>query len=226
MKKHGIIILIIVLILTLCACGKSKKVQEVDDLIAAIGEISLNSSAAVEAAENAVAELSNRQRNQLENREILESARSTLSDLQYIESHPFEYQIPLNFTWGMSLKEAEKFGFDLSPTIVADRLGFTIDGTALGFNENEASITCAFDFGENNDNLKLVNLMIELSEEDIITTDALWTIMQFYYKNVSENAEVAESTASCFWETDKSSIELNCMLANSGMFIVTYRPLT
>ena len=84
MKKHGIIILIIVLILTLCACGKSKKVQEVDDLIAAIGEISLNSSAAVEAAENAVAELSNRQRNQLENREILESARSALSDLQYI----------------------------------------------------------------------------------------------------------------------------------------------
>ena len=94
MKKHGIIILIIVLILTLCACGKSKKVQEVDDLIAAIGEISLNRTAAVEAAENAVAELSKRQRNQLENREILESARSALSDLQYIESHYDVEQFP------------------------------------------------------------------------------------------------------------------------------------
>ena len=225
MKKHGIIILIIVLILTLCACGKSKKVQEVDDLIAAIGEISLNRTSAVEAAEDAVAELSKRQRNQLENREILESARSALSDLQYIESHPFEYQIPLNFTWGISLKEAEKFGFNLGPTML-DRPGFTIDGTALGFNENEASITCAFDFGENNDNLQLVNLIIELSEDDIITTDALWTIMQFYYKNVSGNPEVSESTVSCFWETDKSSIELSCMLANSGTFIVAYRPLT
>ena len=107
-----------------------------------------------------------------------------------------------------------------------DRPGFTIDGTALGFNENEASITCAFDFGENNDNLQLVNLIIELSEDDIITTDALWTIMQFYYKNVSGNPEVSESTVSCVWETDKSSIELSCMLANSGTFIVAYRPLT
>ena len=39
MKKHGIIILIIVLILTLCACGKSKKVQEVDDLIGYWGNL-------------------------------------------------------------------------------------------------------------------------------------------------------------------------------------------
>ena len=50
--------------------------------------------------------------------------------------------------------------------------------------------------------------------------------MQFYYKTVSGNPEVSESTVSCVWETDKSSIELSCMLANSGTFIVAYRPLT
>ena len=226
MKENSIVAILIVFALILCACSKSKKVQEADDLIAAIGEISLNSSAAVEAAESAVAELSNHQRNQLENREILESARSTLSDLQYIESHPFEYQIPLNFEWGMSLKAAEKFGFNLSPTIVVDRPGFTIDGTALGFNENEASITCAFNFGENNNSLELVNLIIKLSEDKITTDDALWVIMQFYNENISDNAEVNESTVSCVWETDECSIELNCMFANSGMFMVAYRPLT
>ena len=99
----------------LCACGKSKQAQEADDLILAIGEVSLDSAAAIETAENAVSELSDRQRNQLENREILESARSTFSNLQYVQSHPFEYPLPLDFSWEMSLADAEKFGFDLSP---------------------------------------------------------------------------------------------------------------
>ena len=108
MKKASIVVILIVFAFILCACGKSKQAQEADDLILAIGEVSLDSAAAIETAENAVSGLSDRQRNQLENREILESARSTFSNLQYVQSHPFEYPLPLDFSWEMSLADAEK----------------------------------------------------------------------------------------------------------------------
>ena len=226
MKKTSIVVILIVFAFILCACGKSKQAQEADDLILAIGEVSLDSAAAIETAENAVSELSDRQRNQLENREILESARSTFSNLQYVQSHPFEYPLPLDFSWEMSLADAEKFGFDLSP-IEPDRQGFTADGAALDFGKNEVTVTCTYDFGENNDSLNRVNLLIQLSADyDGTTDDALWTIMNFYYKNIGNNADVHESTVSCIWTTDRSTIELSCMLASSGVFVVTYLPLS
>ena len=209
----------------LCACGKSKQAQEADDLILAIGEVSLDSAAAIETAENAVSELSDRQRNQLENREILESARSTFSNLQYVQSHPFEYPLPLDFSWEMSLADAEKFGFDLSP-IEPDRQGFTADGAALDFGKNEVTITCTYDFGKNNDSLNRVNLIIQLSEDyDGTTEDALWTIMNFYYKNIGTSPDVNAGTASCIWKTGQSTSELFCTFASSGLFFITYLPL-
>ena len=225
MKKASIVVILIVFAFILCACGKSKQAQEADDLILAIGEVSLDSAAAIETAENAVSELSDRQRNQLENREILESARSTFSNLQYVQSHPFEYPLPLDFSWEMSLADAEKFGFDLSP-IEPDRQGFTADGAALDFGKNEVTITCTYDFGKNNDSLNRVNLIIQLSEDyDGTTEDALWTIMNFYYKNIGTSPDVNAGTASCIWKTGQSTIELFCTFASSGLFFITYLPL-
>ena len=108
----------------------------------------------------------------------------------------------------MSLADAEKFGFDLSP-IEPDRQGFTADGAALDFGKNEVTITCTYDFGQNNDSLNRVNLIIQLSEDyDGTTEDALWTIMNFYYKNIGTSPDVNEGTASCIWKTGQSTIEL------------------
>ena len=58
MKKIIALVLCAVMLLSLCACGKSKKVQNVDDLILAIGEVSLDSADKIETAESAYAELS------------------------------------------------------------------------------------------------------------------------------------------------------------------------
>ena len=53
MKRMIAICLCSILLLSLCACGKSKEAQAVDDLILAIGEVSLESENAIENAESA-----------------------------------------------------------------------------------------------------------------------------------------------------------------------------
>jgi len=57
MKKSSIVVILIVFALMLCACGKSKQAQEADDLILAVGEVSLDSAAAIETAENAASSI-------------------------------------------------------------------------------------------------------------------------------------------------------------------------
>lgn len=57
MKKVLSFVLIFALCLSLCACGKSKAAQECETLIAAIGEVSIDSKDAIEAAERAYSAL-------------------------------------------------------------------------------------------------------------------------------------------------------------------------
>lgn len=77
MKKIIALVLCAVMLLSLCACGKSKKVQNVDDLILAIGEVSLDSADKIETAESAYAELSEKDKEKVENYSILLDARKT-----------------------------------------------------------------------------------------------------------------------------------------------------
>ena len=57
MKKILSLILVMAICLSLCACGKSKAAKECEELIAAIGAVSLDSKDAIEAAERAYSAL-------------------------------------------------------------------------------------------------------------------------------------------------------------------------
>jgi len=82
MKKIISIILALVLCLSLCACGKSAEAKAADELILAIGEVSADSAYAVEAATEAYNALSDKDRETVENYEILKNAQE---ELFYIE---------------------------------------------------------------------------------------------------------------------------------------------
>ena len=75
MKKVIAFCLILIACLSLCACGKSEEAQRVDDLIANIGEVTRKSENKIADAEEAVKKLSEKDREALENLEILETAR-------------------------------------------------------------------------------------------------------------------------------------------------------
>lgn len=86
MKKHTPIIalLILLLALSLTACGKSQATTDAEDLINAIGEVTLDSGAMIEAAENAVAALSDEERETLTNMTALTAARDQYDALVII----------------------------------------------------------------------------------------------------------------------------------------------
>lgn len=81
MKKLILILLTVALVLTLAACGKSKNVQAADDLIAAIGTVTLDSQTKIVAAELAVEALTDSERAQLENAATLAAARKIYDEL-------------------------------------------------------------------------------------------------------------------------------------------------
>lgn len=69
------------MLLSLVACGKSEAAKAVDDQIAAIGTVTLESEGLIAAAEQAAADLSEEDRKQLDNVEALAKARETYEAL-------------------------------------------------------------------------------------------------------------------------------------------------
>lgn len=82
MKKLLSLLLAFGLMLTLCAC-KSQEVKDAEALIAAIGEVSSDSEAAIVAAEAAVSALSDDDRGSVENAALLDEARAAYDTLCY-----------------------------------------------------------------------------------------------------------------------------------------------
>ncbi len=81
MKKAIVFILAIVLVLTASACGKSKAAKGADELIAAIGTVSLDSEEAIVKAEEAMALLNEKDMESLENAELLKKSRLEFDEL-------------------------------------------------------------------------------------------------------------------------------------------------
>ena len=91
MKKTIAIILVLCLFLGLCACGgksepseqaKSNEAQKADELILAIGKVSLKKESKILAAEAYYNTLSDEQKNQVANTDILEEAIEELNTLK------------------------------------------------------------------------------------------------------------------------------------------------
>lgn len=76
MKKRLLIFLVLACFL-LCGCGKNSAVRRVEEKIAAIGYVTVDSEAAIEEAEAALNALSLKQREKVENASILTAARET-----------------------------------------------------------------------------------------------------------------------------------------------------
>lgn len=81
MKRILATVLALVLVLTLAACGKSEAAKAADELIGAVGTVTLDSEEAICAAEEAVGALTDKEKKQLENTAVLEEARAAYDAL-------------------------------------------------------------------------------------------------------------------------------------------------
>ena len=100
MKKVLSLILVLAICLSLCACGKSKAAKECEELIAAIGEVSIDSKDAIEAAERAYSALNEKEKDSISQSAVIMNDAiddyyveccklifSTLNDAHEIVSH-------------------------------------------------------------------------------------------------------------------------------------------
>lgn len=81
-KKTILLLILLLICLSLTSCGKSKEVTKADELIMNIGEVSLESLDKILEAENAVNNLSVKQRQSLEHLKVLRKARNTYDKLK------------------------------------------------------------------------------------------------------------------------------------------------
>lgn len=81
LKKTAMLLLAVLLALSLCGCGKSEAATAADEAIAAIGSVTLESGAAIEAAEAAVKALEEKDKGQLDNMQTLTDARAAYDAL-------------------------------------------------------------------------------------------------------------------------------------------------
>lgn len=82
MKKIIALILAIVMCFTLCACGKSEAVVKVEELITAIGEVSLESKGAIESAQEAFNALTEEEKAEVENYYVLVESHDAFKQLE------------------------------------------------------------------------------------------------------------------------------------------------
>ena len=81
MKRFIALLLSIMTCILLCACGKSHSVKEVESVIKAIGEVTLDSGEAIEKAERMYEYLTEKEREQVENKGKLVEARFTYNKI-------------------------------------------------------------------------------------------------------------------------------------------------
>ena len=97
MKKIIALALVVVLCLSLSACGKSEAVKNVEAMIDALGEITLESEPAVAAAEAAYQALTDEEKGKVSNIDILTEARERITILSYAG----EWVLVSNGNWRM-----------------------------------------------------------------------------------------------------------------------------
>lgn len=81
MKQIRIVLLVLTAVFLFVACGKSEEAQRVDDLIASVGEISLDSEVRILEAEKAVSQLEEKEQKSLDNLALLQEARAKYNRL-------------------------------------------------------------------------------------------------------------------------------------------------
>ena len=124
MKKVFSCILVIVMCFSLCACGKTAEAEKADELILAIGEVNADSEESIVVAEAYYNTLTEKQKAQVENYDILLQAIEQFENLEIVVEEPVEYEI------GETI-QIDGVEFTLTNIVFGDNLSKMIDENYL-----------------------------------------------------------------------------------------------
>lgn len=145
-KVIAIFLTIFMLCLSLCSCGKSKAVKNVEDLIGSIGVVSADSEAAVAAAEKAYSELTEKEKETVENATVLTEAKKTL-EIALQEKRLEELYDAISGEW-VNVYDMDHYLFnrDGSGTHEGKEIEYTVDPEAqtMSITEGVSAVTQNF----------------------------------------------------------------------------------
>lgn len=145
-KVIAFFLTIFMLCLSLCSCGKSKAVKNVEDLIGAIGVVSADSEAAVAAAEKAYSELTEKEKETVENAAVLTEAKKTL-EIALQEKRLEELYDAISGEW-VNVYDMDHYLFnrDGSGTHEGKEIEYTVDPEAqtMSITEGVSAVTQNF----------------------------------------------------------------------------------
>ena len=145
-KVIAIFLTIFMSCLSLCSCGKSKAVKNVEDLIGSIGVVSADSEAAVAAAEKAYSELTEKEKETVENATVLTEAKKTL-EIALQEKRLEELYDAISGEW-VNVYDMDHYLFnrDGSGTHEGKEIEYTVDPEAqtMSITEGVSAVTQNF----------------------------------------------------------------------------------
>lgn len=106
MRKMFTLIALLTICISLCACGTSVEAQKADELILAIGEVTLDSEGSILAAKAYYETLTDAQKSKVNNYSILESAIISLDALKNEQKYSQIYQTALEHEADLRIDEA------------------------------------------------------------------------------------------------------------------------
>lgn len=138
MKKIIALALVVVLCLSLSACGKSEAVKNVEAMIDALGEITLESIEAIRSAEDAYAVLTSEEQRKVKNYEILTTARDRYYELALVGEWCYTrvdlYNLPSNYDRVDMILNEDMTGTDMVGTVQEFAAQWSVTDSRLTMN--------------------------------------------------------------------------------------------
>lgn len=148
MKKAFSMLLMLALCLSLCAFTNNKAIKEVESLIDAIGEVTVDSEDAVLSAEKAYDSLTAEEKDKVTNHTVLTQARTTLDEALH-EQYVAELYASVSGEW-VNINEMDRYVFHEDGTGMHGNkaIEFTIDPEKMLLSVTEGvSLATTQDFG-------------------------------------------------------------------------------
>ena len=135
MKKIIVLILVFILCLSLSACGKSEAVKNVEAMIDALGEITIESIDAIRAAEDAYEVLMPEEQKKVKNYETLTTARDRYYELalvgEWCWSRVDLYDLTSNYDRVDMILNADMTGTDMIGTVQEHDVQWSVSDSCL-----------------------------------------------------------------------------------------------
>lgn len=189
MKKTVALLLVLSMVFTLCGCGKSKEAKKAEELINAIGEVTIDSKDDLDEAQDYYSGLSDKAKAEVENYSILKKAVAEYAEIEKAYQKDIDKQILCDGIWvtqeksRMDLLQVSLDYFETNVYDFSDDWTFTETHYSASLTLDEYVYSGKYDIDTNN---RQITLIYEYDDGDTETETLSYYINEFNHHLILE----------------------------------------